>query len=75
MKAKHTVLTHFSGRLEKRVVDIWGVGIDESVCDSTLLAFDFMTLPINTKKLKRIATLMQPIHSLFAQLYPQTEDK
>jgi len=73
MRAEYTVLTHFSARLAKRVADIWGVGADERVCQSTMMAFDFMTLPLNTHKLKRIASLMKPVYQLFG--FQNSEDK
>lgn len=73
MRAGHTVLTHFSGRLEKRTADVWGLGMDEALCGTILLAFDFMTIPINPKKLKKIATLTRPLHTLFSLRYAAEE--
>jgi ribonuclease BN (tRNA processing enzyme) len=71
-KPKCTVLTHFSGRFEKTLPDIWEAQraiIAESGSDEeelvVLLAQDFMTLRIDGDQ-SQVAAVMRPLQQLFA---------
>jgi len=64
MNAGLIVLTHFSTRLENRVPELWSLNLEADVISKVLIAFDFMTLPIELATSKNAQSLTHTTRSL-----------